>query len=434
MTHTTFYFSLVLSVASPAKIKERRSRSPAMINEREAKSPVGERNGDMDKLGKENKQLRGELKRERAETKAKLDEAEKQIVALRSQIQREMNLHQEELQQTADQFENQIKQLMDSEQHLRDELVRKAEHHAAELQEVIEHHKQELKEKEKKQLDLVRELNQHFQDEIKALQHQWDRSIANTWEVDRDDVALSNAVIGKGKLGVVVKGHFRGIEVAVKKFHSDLVSEDNEKLIRWEINLLAQIRHPNLLLFLGAVVSLSGESSLIVTELLSTSLRSAYRKNQIGDQSKLPILRDVASALQYIHTNRVPLVHRLLNSSRVLLEEIGGVSQWKAKLSVFSMVNALPNALTSEEDAYAAPEIISRSSRYQTDKVDVYSFGVLICEVILCRPPPSKREDFPVMLSDVHAKDVNLFHLAMNCTKQLHEDRPSMSEVTLQLK
>lgn len=249
---------------------------------------------------------------------------------------------------------------------------------------------------------------------------------------------ITDITLGAGRLGTVMKGSFRGIEVAVKKFHPQIITEESYRLVRWHVNFLAPIRHPNLVLFLGAVITdfNTDKGSLIITELLDSSLRSAIKRDHIDAVNRVPILGNVASALAYLHTNRVPIIHGNVSSSKVLLRAIGGTHKWEAKLSAFGLANIAPNAIvpsdTSEGAPYAAPEVISGFSRNQTEKVDVYSFGVLICEVVLCRLPPENRDEFPVMLSEVSSRDYNLFELAPS--DYIHEKRPFMIEVTKTLK
>lgn len=376
----------------------------------------------------------------KVEADARETEKDMLIAALQAQIQREIGHHKREIDEVTQKFDEQLKYGREIEMQLQKELMIKAENHAAELSEVTEHHQQEMEKKEEEERKLVKEMTVHFQNEIKAAHHKWQQELANTWEVDASGVEISDITLGAGRLGTVMKGYFRGIEVAVKKFHPQIVTKENHKLVCWHINFLAPIRHPNLLVFLGAVISdgNTDRASLVVTELLDVSLCSAYQRDPIDEVSRMPILGDVASALAYLHTNRVPIVHGGVNSSKVLLRSLGGAHKWKAKLSVFGLANIVPNAAvlsdTSSTAPYTAPEVIPGFSRNQTDKVDVYSFGVLICEVVLSQPPPEDREEFPIMLSEVSSKDHHLFHLAMICTKQSHEERPSMIKVTKTLR
>ena len=83
--------------------------------------------------------------------------------------------------------------------------------------------------------------------------------------------------------------------------------------------------------------------------------------------------------------------------------------------------------------SYSAPEVITDERIPQTTKVDVYSFGVLVCEVILCRFPPDPRS-FPAYLDTLERDaDNHIYQLAKNCTKQNPEERLTMQEILVQI-
>ena len=250
------------------------------------------------------------------------------------------------------------------------------------------------------------------------------------WELPREEVHISQTLLGTGGWGYVARGTFGGQTVAVKCLHRAILSPENEGRLRREISIMSQVRHPNLLLLIGAVLTAEGEGPLIVTELLDMSLRSAYKGGSLEERSKVPVLRDVASAITYLHSHRTPILHRDVSSANVLLEAIGHDRQWKAKLSDFGSANLSHLASTPAEGAavYAAPEVSTEDRSRQTAKIDVYSFGVLVCEVCLCRFPPERRQ-FPSMLSEVRRTAPNLFPLSRDCTSHTHQDRPTMREV-----
>ena len=250
------------------------------------------------------------------------------------------------------------------------------------------------------------------------------------WELPREEVHISQTLLGTGGWGYVAKGTFQEQAVAVKCLHRAILSPQNEGRLRREISIMSQVRHPNLLLLIGAVLTAEREGPLIVTELLDTSLRSAYEGRSLEERSKVPVLRDVASALTYLHSHRTPILHRDVSSANVLLEAIGHDRRWKAKLSDFGSANLSQLASTPFEGAavYSAPEVSTEDRSRQTSKIDVYSFGVLVCEVCLCQFPP-ERHEFPSMLSDVRRTAPNLFPLSRDCTSHSHHDRPTMREV-----
>lgn len=317
---------------------------------------------------------------------------------------------------------------------LEDEKINAEREMKLELNALHSQHQLEKIEMKKMQDDFMKELKEHYQDDRKVLKQE-NRALSSLWEVDRRDVEIiSNDPIGSGGWGTIHKGKFKGIHVAIKKLYPHILSEHNEGIVRREISMLAQVRHPNILLFLGAVISnfkINGESSLLITELLDTDLRFAYEQGQVQEESKVPILCDVASALVYLHTSSVPIIHRDVSSANILLQAVYGERRWKAKLSDFGSANVISKSITPNAGAaiYAAPEILSAYKQPQTEKVDVYSFGVLICEVVLCSPPPDKREDyFTLMLSKIYHKQ-ELYQLAKQCTKLSCQDRPCMPAV-----
>ena len=254
------------------------------------------------------------------------------------------------------------------------------------------------------------------------------------WELPHEQVHISQTILGTGGWGYVARGTFQGQAVAVKCLHRSILSPQNEGRLRREISIMSQVRHPNLLLLIGAVLTAEGRGPLIISELLDRSLRSAYEEGLLEERSKVPVLRDVSSALTYLHSHRTPIIHRDVSSANVLLEAVRQESQWKGKLSDFGSANLSHLASTPAEGAavYAAPEVSTEDRSSQTPKVDVYSFGVLMCEVCLCRLPPERRE-LPSMLNEVRVRAAHMFPLSRDCTGHAHQDRPTMREVLQRL-
>ena len=100
------------------------------------------------------------------------------------------------------------------------------------------------------------------------------------WEVPRGDVTLNmQRILGTGGWGYVVEGKFRGQTVAVKCLHGLIREPAFTAVIRREIGIMTQLRHPNLVLLIAAVID--EENPLIITELLELSLRTAYERNRL---------------------------------------------------------------------------------------------------------------------------------------------------------
>ena len=164
-----------------------------------------------------------------------------------------------------------------------------------------------------------------------ALQLQSEQSYQSKfWEVPRKEVSLNmQKILGTGAWGFVVEGMFRGQQVAVKCLHDMIREPYFMAIIRKEIDIMAQIRHPNLVMLIAAVIDAENDP-LVVTELLDMSLRKAYERNLLEGSSKLNIFRDIASALNYLHLHHHgEIIHRDVSSANVLLEAKAN-NQWKA--------------------------------------------------------------------------------------------------------
>ena len=253
------------------------------------------------------------------------------------------------------------------------------------------------------------------------------------WEVPRDEICLNmHKFLGTGAWGYVVEGTFRGQPVAVKCLHELIRMPEYIEMIRKEIGMMAQIRHPNLVLLIAAVIDAENDP-LIVTELLDISLRKAYEKNLLQHPCKLNIFRDIASALNYLHLHhRGEIIHRDVSSANVLLEAKPN-NHWRAKLSDFGSAKHAIEAKTTGPGApvYAAPEVRRESGIRQTAKLDVYSYGILLCEVILGQFPI--EEKLLSMMQVIQSRWAFMHGLIVSCV-QVHPDkRPAMSFVLSEL-
>ena len=258
------------------------------------------------------------------------------------------------------------------------------------------------------------------------------------WQVSPDEVSVrKDQILGRGAWGYVAKGTFRGTTVAVKRVYTEILQQTTVERIRREIRTMAQIRHPNLVLFIAAVLS-EETGPMIVTELLDISLREAYQTNCVGP-NKRRIFEDVSSALLYLHRQKEPVIHRDVSSANVLLGALPNNS-WLAKLSDFGSANLVRDATTPGEGAilYTAPEAFPQGPYspqprpQQTTKIDVYSFGVLACEVVTQTFP--KTEVFHELLSGVSRVWRELHPLIVSCVSHSPHNRPSMDIVLQQLK
>ena len=206
------------------------------------------------------------------------------------------------------------------------------------------------------------------------------RRLETQWVVERREIQLTDQELGRGAWGTVSVAMFRGARVAAKCVHNQIVSQRNIQLFKREMDMAARIRHPNLLLFIGA--TLEGEM-VILTELMPTSLRRELeRECQLSPTLTISIGLDVARALNYLHLKRPhPLIHRDISSANILLERLIN-GHWRAKVSDYGTVNLQENLATvgPGSPCYAAPE--ANDPTQQSPKMDIFSFGALLMEML----------------------------------------------------
>ena len=217
-------------------------------------------------------------------------------------------------------------------------------------------------------------------EELESEKQQQQQQVEAYWAVERREIQLTDQEIGRGAWATVSVAVFRGARVAAKCVHSQIISPHNIQLFKREMDMAARIRHPNLLLFIGA--TLQGEM-VILTELMSTSLRKELeREYQLTPRLAIAIGLDVARALNYLHLMRPhPLIHRDISSANVLLESLPN-GRWRAKVSDYGTVNLQRNLTTSNpgNPCYSAPEAYNPSQ--QSPKMDIFSFGALLTEML----------------------------------------------------
>ncbi|KAH3767537.1 Serine/threonine-protein kinase CTR1 [Pelomyxa schiedti] len=188
-------------------------------------------------------------------------------------------------------------------------------------------------------------------------------------------VTLINKV-GAGSYGEVWKGKWTGTSIAVKRLFGDEVQED----LLQEISILCQLRHPNIVLFMG--VSVDVTKYCIVTEFvengnLFTILHRETCPIFLDFNQRETILADSARGIAYLHGRTPPIMHRDLKSANVLI-----TADLHAKLADFGLSKVFDSPGTTMTmvgtPQWAAPEVL-RGETY-SEKADVYAFGCIMWE------------------------------------------------------
>ncbi|KAL4018654.1 hypothetical protein IC575_022261 [Cucumis melo] len=195
-------------------------------------------------------------------------------------------------------------------------------------------------------------------------------------------------ILGKGGFGTVYKGELHdGTMIAVKRMESGVIGEKGLNEFKAEIAVLTKVRHRNLVALLG--YCLDGNERLLVYEYMPQGTFSRFLFNWKEEgikplewKRRLTVVLDVARGVEYLHSlAHQSFIHRDLKPSNILLGD-----DLRAKVADFGLVRLAPEGKASIETrlagtfGYLAPEYAVTGR--VTTKVDVYSFGVILMEMI----------------------------------------------------
>ncbi|KAK3119527.1 hypothetical protein QOZ80_9AG0671790 [Eleusine coracana subsp. coracana] len=196
--------------------------------------------------------------------------------------------------------------------------------------------------------------------------------------------------IGSGGFGIVYYGKLTdGREIAVKLLTNDSYQGIREFLN--EVTLLSRIHHRHLVTFLG--YSQQDGKNILVYEFmhngtLKEHLRGAADEKITSWLKRLEIAEDAAKGIEYLHTGCSPtIIHRDLKSSNILLDK-----NMRAKVADFGLSKPAVDgshvsSIVRGTVGYLDPEYYI--SQQLTEKSDLYSFGVILLELISGQEPIS---------------------------------------------
>ena len=286
-------------------------------------------------------------------------------------LQRQLRDMEQQLREKNEQEDNFQRQLRELEQQLTNlqEQYREKEDETVNLQEQVTTQERELRVKDQQ----VNELEITLSTAQQALSEEQHRHVTPDWVISRDEIQLTDKLLGKGGWGSVAEGKYCGCEVAVKQIHELILSPHNRDLFEREMDIASRCRHPCLLQFIGAT---NDEGSpLFVTELMESSLRALLEQRPLGTLEVPIISLDVPRALNYLHQKTPsPIIHRDISSANVLLWRQG--DQWRGKVSDYGTANFMQHTMTVGPGApiYMAPE-----ARTSNQTVKVSSDLIKIC-------------------------------------------------------
>ncbi|KAJ0625612.1 putative protein kinase RLK-Pelle-DLSV family [Helianthus annuus] len=275
-----------------------------------------------------------------------------------------------------------------------------------------------------------------------------------------NDFSESNK-LGEGGFGSVYKGNLQnGQDIAVKRLSKDSGQGENE--FKNEVMLVAKLQHRNLVRFLG--FSLEGTERLLIYEFMPNASLDHFifdpTKCALLDWNKRnKIIKGVARGLLYLHEDsRLRIIHRDLKASNVLLDE-----EMNPKIADFGMTrlfniqetHGCTNRIVGTY-GYMPPEYVMHGQF--SVKLDVFSFGVLVLEIItgqknqyfkiddkleflLTYAWKSWRQETtsnmidPTLMVESNSLDeiIRTIHIGLLCVQSNVAERPTMASIVLML-
>ncbi|XP_004516233.1 serine/threonine-protein kinase-like protein At3g51990 [Cicer arietinum] len=267
-------------------------------------------------------------------------------------------------------------------------------------------------------------------------------------------------LLGKGSHGYVYKAILRGRPVAVKRpsrphhHHHKPISSSSPEItneVDNEIDILSKIHSPRLVNLVGFTNDGSKDRLLVVEFMSNGTLFDVLHSNSsrtVNWGRRIRLALQTAKAIDTLHSSNPPVIHRDIKSANVLIDQ-----NFNARLGDFGLalrghdrIRSTPPAGTMGylDPCYVTPDNLST-------KIDVFSFGILLLEIISGRKaidvaysPPSvvdwaiplikKGKVFAVYdpriapIKDVFVRK-QLALIAAKCVRSCRERRPSMNEV-----
>lgn len=256
------------------------------------------------------------------------------------------------------------------------------------------------------------------------------------WNIDFSELTVGTRV-GIGFFGEVFRGIWNGTEVAIKVFlEQDLTAENMEDFCN-EISILSRLRHPNVILFLGACTRPPRLS--MVTEYMEMGslyylIHLSGQKKKLSWRRRLKMLRDICRGLMCIH--RMKIAHRDIKSANCLVNK-----HWTVKICDFGLSRMMTESPAKDSSSagtpeWMAPELI-RNEPF-TEKCDIFSLGVIMWELCTLNRPweglPPERVVYSVANegSRLEIPEGPLGRLIADCWAEPAE-RPSCEDILVRL-
>jgi serine/threonine protein kinase len=213
-------------------------------------------------------------------------------------------------------------------------------------------------------------------------------------------VTITDKELGRGSYATVFELEYLGLKCAGKKIHEILIQQEENSMIyavrrfKDECQILSQVRHPNIVQFLGVFFQQGDHIPILVTEFLPLNLDQCLDRYNLPKERRYSILHDVALGLNYLHSQCSPIIHRDLSSNNVLLTSNMGAKI--SDLGVARILNLSPQKVTyltkaPGTPAFMPPEAMIADPKYDTS-IDIFSYGILMIHTLSGQIPVPQIE------------------------------------------
>ncbi|XP_022773983.1 serine/threonine-protein kinase HT1-like [Durio zibethinus] len=257
-------------------------------------------------------------------------------------------------------------------------------------------------------------------------------------------LVLLDKMIGEGSYSTVHKGFYKSKPVAVKIIqpsNPSAVTREHKRKFEREVLMLSRMDHENVVKFIGASVE---PTMMIVTEFMNGDTLQRYlwniRPRRLELKHSISLALDISQAMEYLHANGI--IHRDLKPSNILLTE----DKMHVKLADFGLAREeVMGGMTCEAGTYRwmAPELYSRdplpigAKKHYDHKVDVYSFSIVLWELLTNKAPFKGRDNVSVAYAaaknerpNVEGLPRDIVSLLQSCWTEDPKSRPEFKEIT----
>lgn len=272
--------------------------------------------------------------------------------------------------------------------------------------------------------------------------------------------------LGGSIFGDTYIGEWTGLTVAIKRItlsvHENQLNIDNMKWLQDEVRFLSRQRHRNIVSVLG--FCLESKHPYIISEFIRGQCLKDFIKlsgSQLMWPHRVKILSQVADGMAYLHSTNPSILHRDLRCGNLFVTENDVIKI--CDFGVVKLTQPLRSACQKDDCccqgrysacppsiAWTAPEVLQHPNSQETEEhitksSDVYSFGIVMWELVMCEDPFEEMSTLQEVMDFVisggrpefpqYRNMMPLYsELMETCWKNKPDERPSFKQVTVHLK